>query len=178
MSPSLSRRQRGATLIEVLIAALVLSVGVLSLLQAQVKALAVTRMSEQQQVASLAAEELAELILSNPGGAAGYTWTQAYLSNASAAAAKAPCNFAAGCTAAEVAAADLGGWISRVRSQLPDGDAYVVPRATGGVDIWVMWRASASVGGGVDSSPVCPKAALNALDLDEYPYCHHLGVGQ
>ena len=65
-------KQRGVSMVEVLIALLVLSVGSLGYLSMQTTMLTSTMDANQRSVASWAAQDLVERILSNPGAVATY----------------------------------------------------------------------------------------------------------
>ncbi len=147
------RRARGVTLIEVLVAIVIASLGVLTLAGTQVTALRQAKQSQHRAVALLLAGDLAERMRANPAVTAtpAYAYQVDYVTQAgpTSAAPTAPapaCDAATdNCTAAQVAAADLYGWRLAARALLPGGAVYVLPDPlTGGaVDLWVAWNEPA-----------------------------------
>lgn len=148
------RRARGVTLIEVLVAIVITSLGVLTLAGTQAAALRQAKQSQHRAVALLLAGDLAERMRANHaqgGAAAGYGYQADYATQAGPAS-KAPtaptpaCDSAGdNCDAGQLAAADLYGWRLAVRDLLPGGAVYLLPDAdTGGaVDLWVAWNEPA-----------------------------------
>jgi len=145
------RPARGVTLIEVLVAIVVTSLGILTLAGTQATALRQAKQSQHRAVALLLAGDLAERMRANHamgGTPAAYAYQVDYTTQAGPApTAPAPACTAAtdNCSAAQMAAADLYGWRLAARDLLPGGAVYLLPDAnTGGaVDLWVAWNESA-----------------------------------
>jgi type IV pilus assembly protein PilV len=116
------RRQAGFSLLETLIAVLVLSVGVLGLAGLQFIGLKEGQTSYQRSQAVLLAYEIADRMRANRAAAA--TGAYALTSNASLSAPAANCASTA-CTAAQMASYDVYNWYQRVKSTLPSGTASI-----------------------------------------------------
>jgi len=137
-------RQAGMTLIEILVAIVVLSIGLLGLAGLQLKGLQVNQGSSYRWQAAMLAEDLADRIRADkPGAIAGYYTLPASASSASG----------AGTTAA------LNEWLARVAA-LPGGTATVAAAGggapTGEMVIQVFWddtRGNNGVGNGSTNPP-------------------------
>ncbi|WP_418121316.1 type IV pilus modification protein PilV [Variovorax sp. 375MFSha3.1] len=126
--------QRGFSMIEALVALLVLSLGLLALAGFQVRVLVDSVGASNQNLAMQLAGDMADRIRANPAAAA--TTPSKYVTDWSAAAASGPkpsCEGArAACNAAELAAHDIWGWKRAVAAALPGGVADVKASATAG----------------------------------------------
>jgi type IV pilus assembly protein PilV len=139
-------RQRGMTLIEILVAIVVLSIGLLGLAGLQLKGVQVNQGSNYRSQAAMLAEEVAELL-------------RADRANASAGA----YSFNGGTPPAA-----LADWWSRVR-QLPSGNATVgapVAGAAGSVSIqisvqWVDTRAQGGAGVSANSAAIATQGTFS-----------------
>lgn len=137
--------QRGAMLIEVLVAMLLSSVALLALASANAAALRYTKMSQYRTLATLLATDIGERMRANKAGFA----AQAYGYNVSFAAQSAapslPAQMCAGagsvCTASDIAALDLAQWRVQARHVLPQGAVFLLPQANAvAADVWLAWR--------------------------------------
>lgn len=150
---NLSRRihhQRGISLLESLVAIVVMALGVLGILGVQMRTLADTQTGVRRAQAIRLIEDLSERIRANPdaiGSTASYTIAWA----ASLSTAK-DCAISTGfpgssCNAAEIAAYDRDRWIRSVRANLPLGDANVFVSTTDARQLGVMmaWRENERV---------------------------------
>lgn len=122
MLKSLPARQRGITLVESLVAIVVMALGVLGILGVQLRTLADAQTGVRRAQAIRLAEDLAERIRVNPHGLsllASYTsgW-EATLDLSGDCATRA-------CGSAELALHDKNLWLDTVRQTLPLGDAAV-----------------------------------------------------
>jgi type IV pilus assembly protein PilV len=127
-------RQRGMTLIEILVAIVVLSVGLLGLAGLQLKGLQVNQGSIYRWQASMLAEDIADRIRADRAGA----FANAYVVTNGA-----PSGSATGTTLTAI-----NDWLSRVTA-LPGGTATIVAPTGNQVTITVAWadtRAQAGVG--------------------------------
>lgn len=126
--------QWGFSMIEALVALLVLSLGLLALAGFQVRVLVDSVGASNQNLAMQLAGDMADRIRNNPAAAA--TTPSRYVADWSAAAANGPspsCEGArAACNAAELAAHDLWGWKRAIAAALPGGVADVKASATAG----------------------------------------------
>lgn len=109
-------KNAGFTLIEVLIAMLVLAVGLLGLAGLQATSLKNNQSAYNRSQATQLAYDLADRMRANIAGKARYT---AILPNS--ATAKANCLTTTGCTPADLAENDLFEWNSAVSNNLPSG---------------------------------------------------------
>jgi len=138
--------QGGFTLLEALITIVVVSIGLLGILGLQTVSIVNTQVSAARSVASIAADNIADRIRSNPVGEADGD----YEGISHPAQGSAPKNCAsATCTPAEIAEFDAWEWDTALGSgrppQLPDGRGYVVCDTRIGSDcriyrITVVWR--------------------------------------
>jgi type IV pilus assembly protein PilV len=130
----LLRRQRGLSLIEVLVAMVILSLGLLGMAGLQAAGLRTSQSSFYRAQAAQYAEDMAERMRANLGQATNY----AIAMNATAP------------TCAAICAADTTDWLARLRS-LPGGDGSIeVDLANETVTITVQWDDSR--GGGATSA--------------------------
>ncbi|MDD2661844.1 MAG: type IV pilus modification protein PilV [Methylococcales bacterium] len=114
------KRHRGFTLIEILIAMLVLAIGLLGLAGLQATGLKNNQSAYNRSQATQLAYDLADRMRANVAGVATYT---AILP--SAATAKANCLTTTGCIAADMAENDLFEWNSAISNVLPSGSGTI-----------------------------------------------------
>ncbi|CAN5879807.1 hypothetical protein BH11PSE12_BH11PSE12_29610 [soil metagenome] len=178
-------RQSGSTLIEIMVAIVVMAIGLLGLAGLQLSALKFEKSSSQRSEATLAAVDLSERIRSNfaavqsvvPGIVPpAYTFNTDYAT--SSAAAHVPpndCTVAIGCTPANVAANDLQEWLRNIQRRLIGGSGYVVPLpllpAAGGTaaltfDVTIMWQEQ----GMAAVDPSCPAAVAAPVGVRCFVY--------
>lgn len=173
------------TLVEVLVAILIVSFGLLAMAAMQANAIKYSKTSELRAVATLLARDLGDRIRANsPGGvppAGAYTLTDAYAAITEAPTVPA-CTNAAACTPAEIAARDLAEWQRSLFASLPGADGYVVVNGTAApvtVDIWIAWndpqeqdapRADAG------TASECPSAFV-ASSTTNPPRCAYFRIG-
>jgi type IV pilus assembly protein PilV len=173
---ALSRRQRGITLLESLIALLVLAVAVLAMAAIQLRTLTETRTGVQRAQAVRIIEDLAERIRSSPDGfsrVASYTagWDEVLPVPAT------DCT-AAPCTAEELARWDLAAWRQSVARQLPGGRAttFVSPAEPAGIQrqlgVMVGWRLNERSGIGGHLDLLQPAHASSAKPCPDGFICH------
>ncbi|SES79056.1 MULTISPECIES: type IV pilus modification protein PilV [Variovorax] len=128
------RVQSGFSMIEALVALLVLSLGLLALAGFQVRVLVDSVGASNQNFAMQLAGDMADRIRANPAAAAAKP--SRYVSDWSAAAADRPSPSCEGgraaCNAAELAAHDLWSWKRAIAAALPGGVADVRASATAG----------------------------------------------
>jgi type IV pilus assembly protein PilV len=106
-------KNSGFTLIEVLVAMLVLAVGLLGLAGLQATSLKNNLRAYNRSQATWLSYDLADRMRANISGAATYTTANAAL--------KAPCLTITGCIPSDMAKNDLSEWNNAVSSVLPDG---------------------------------------------------------
>lgn len=157
-----SGREHGTSLIEVLVAVLVVSLGVIAMAGAMVASGRLGKASEYRAAASLLTADIADRITANlcampgrcangpPAGApSSYDQITAFLVPAPApvpAGAEPPCALATRCTPTEMAAIDLAQWNRAVHDAVPNGMGYVRYDPIGNaIDLWVAWLDPAAL---------------------------------
>ena len=132
-------RQRGASLLELLIAMLIMSFGITSIALLMAAAMQYNKMSQFQMVALQMATQAAESLRANSDGflADAYNKTDTY--SASVAAVTLPsCAIVGACTTTEIASINMAQLANNVRTALPGGD-FMLKRNGNKADIWIMW---------------------------------------
>lgn len=175
---------RGVSLIEVLVAMLVVSLGVLAVAGLLATASRYGKTSEYRAMATLLASDFVDRIRANQAlletDANAYNLTDDYASWAAEPADFGGCAVPATCTQAEIAEQDRAEWRQAVFSTLPGGAAFV--QYTGGgqptADVWVAWMdPDASAGeatADVDDRNECP---VGFRALEPQPRCAYFRVG-
>ena len=132
-SPSLLRN-RGFSIVEVLVSVVVLTIGMLGMLALQAATLQANRDARLQSVGALLARELADMMRGNPVEFAEDAASNIYLAPISAALAPQTANFCLrandaatpGCTSTvQVAQAQMTEWLARVKTELPGARVVV-----------------------------------------------------
>ncbi len=173
MSKPRFHRQAGSSLLEVMVAIMVMAFGLLGLAGMTASSLQYSKMAQFQTIGTQLASSYGDRMRSNVTGfmANNYDMTTAYSSTATAATVPA-CGTPAKCTPAEMAAIDKAEWQNELLRRLPAGGAYVTRDVSGNTlaaDIWVMW-ADPNMGTGSDNlsasttgGNACPAAALSGI---------------
>lgn len=134
-------RQSGSSLLEVLIAILIMSFGLLALGGLTAAAQQYMKMSQFQSIGMQLATELGERMRGNVTGfeLGMYDKKDAY--SHSTAEVERPGCAASPCTPTERAAIDMADWTNELRMRLPGGDAFVQRDSANALatDIWIMW---------------------------------------
>lgn len=167
----MKRGQRGASLLEVLIAILIMSFGLLALAGLTATSVQYGKMAQFQTIGVQLASDYVDRMRANADGFLLNAYNKTAVYAVSTAAATIPaCAVSTACTAAETAAIDQAEWINSLRQRLPGGDAYVLRDTTNtlSVDIWIMWTEGAVAEGSdtrvlTGSNPDCPAAAVSGL---------------
>jgi type IV pilus assembly protein PilV len=157
-------RQRGSSLLEVMIAILITSFGMLGLGGLAAATQRYVKMAQFQSVGNLMAADLGERMRGNIDGfqQGSYVRANAY----STAAVELPsCVNTAACTVTEMAALDMAQWVGELQKRLPGGDAHVKLDAANALatDIWILWMDPQASDLSVATSNDCPAAALAGL---------------
>lgn len=182
--------QKGATLIEILISILLLSLGMMAVAGMQAYSIAAQKNAIYRSIASNMANELAEFIRLNPAGLNAGNYNIAFMSlqipgapavtacpgvaNAATAPAEYPfCN-----SAANLAAYDITNMQGRVRANLPVGGVQVVANvvaapARSTADIWITWQEPGLFAAAEGNADNCSAAARALATL---PRCFYMRV--
>ncbi len=178
--------QQGASLLEVLIAILIMSFGLMALAGLAASSQQYSKMSQFQTVGSQLAIDFAERMRANVAGfeQGFYDKTDVYV-NSSELVPMPACALPTQCTAQEMAARDQADWLNDLRVRLPGGDAFVQrdvfnPLAA---DVWVMWLDPTLVTGpaagdnlSTGSAADCPAAAIGSVPAGGMPRCLYYRV--
>lgn len=173
------RSQNGSSLLEVLVAILIMSFGLLGLAGMTAASLQYAKMAQFQTIGTQLASAYGDNIRANVTGfnAGDYDMTTAY-SGASSTVTVPACVTPAKCTAAEMADVDQAMWTNQLRRRLPGGGAYVTRDTTNNVmaaDVWVMWADPSLNAGGSDLGVAstggnqCPAAAVGSVPAGVAP---------
>lgn len=141
----MTRRQtKGSTLLEVLIALILLSGGVLSTALLYANSLQYSKMAQTRGMATDIALELADRMRANAGTA--YAFADSYDENPAEVEVPA-CTIPTACTPNEIAAIDIAEVRNRLRLSLPGGWLRVQTNAAADMaNIWIMWTDPDAVG--------------------------------
>lgn len=150
----------GFTLIEVMVAVLVMSIGLLGLASLQATSLRFNNDSSAQTQATYLASDMADRMRANVSKAAAYP--------AQAAGENASCYTTAGCTPDEMAANDIFEWNEALTDTLPAGQGAITALAGGLFTITVMWDEQRSGATGTNCNPDDP-ADLRCLSMTTQP---------
>jgi type IV pilus assembly protein PilV len=132
----LNKYQSGFTLLEVLVAIVILSLGLLGLAGLQAATLRNNQIAYYRAIAVQQTYDLADRIRANQAGAATY---------AAGVAADNGC-IASACTAVAMAQTDLFQWNNNTARMLPAGAGAVAAAAGGGFNIAVNWNENSEAG--------------------------------
>lgn len=163
------RVQSGTSLLEVLIAILIMSFGMLALGGLATISQQYAKMAQYQTIGSQLASEFGDRMRANVEAfeAGNYNKTSRYSTTE---ATVTPCANVTLCTPAEVAGTDVAEWTNELRRRLPGGDAYVQrdPANTLATNLWILWMdPDLTVGDGKNLATVgqndCPSAAVSGV---------------
>lgn len=167
--------QRGATLVEALIAMVILAVGLLGMAGMTAASVKHNQTARMRGIGVLLVNDLAERARINLKG------FDIYKKNAKYSFSDKPklptgCDAKTSCTPTELATYDLQEWLYNVNRRLPGGSAYISTTTTGtktetvrDMDIWLIWteatdkgsKAASTTDASVDNmSQACPAEAL------------------
>ena len=170
MTHSPLSRQHGATLVEVLMAMLLMSFGVLAMTAMQAHAIQHSQTTESRARATLLAHDLADRMRANPaplGRWEAYDLVATY--TPATPTATAACQGPAACTFDEMAEADLAQWQQQLASSLPQGRGHVRTVGTH-ADVWVLWDEADHASAQAHDS--CP----NGLSLSPHTRCLYVRI--
>lgn len=175
--PLRHRSQRGAGLIEVLVAVVILAIGLLGMAGMTASSIKFNQMSRMRGTGVLLVNDLAERARVNALGfdAGGYhSAADKQYSFSPTLTSKSGCSDLVDnkCTPEQMAAYDMNQWLRNVNARLPGGDAFIQTDSTKEarvMDIWLMWtEATESTNTSADDdsaninnmSQTCPASVL------------------
>jgi len=166
------KHQTGASLLEVLIAILIMSFGITGVALLMAATIQYNKTSQYQMVALQVATQLAESMRANTDGfmADSYAKTDTYSSNVAAASLPSCANTSA-CTSSEIATIDKAQVANTLRLALPGGD-FNVQRNGSRADIWIMWMEPKTAASMAFGAANCRAAALPSSG--DQPRCLYL----
>ena len=168
------KRQTGASLLEVLIAMLIMSYGITGIALLMAATLQHSKTSLYQLVALQTATELAEAMRANTDGFMADAYGKSDTYSATRAAATVPsCAAPARCTSSEIASIDKAHLANRLRLSLPGGDFQML-RNGSRADIWIMWLEPTSAASMASGTAACRASAISAGG--DLPRCLYLRV--
>lgn len=169
----LSRRQAGSTLIEVLVAALILSIGIMALVGVQGSSVQMAKMAQSRGDASRLAQDYADRIRANAAPVViqgqNYEVTTAYNGNVAKQTIPTTCKGKVNCSPVDIALLDVAEMREQARLLLPNGAFYVrsatigaLPNQTTIFDIWVIWQTASTKSDetGTLTGTTCPAGAV------------------
>lgn len=169
------RAQTGSTLIEVLVAALILSIGIMALIGVQGSSVQMAKMAQQRGDAARLAQDFADRVRANMDrrgdNLGAYLSAVAYNGNVAAQAVPAGCKGVATCAPADIAQLDLAEMREQARLLLPNGAFFITrenigaaPNITQALNIWVIWQTAATKSDdtGTLTGIGCPAGAVTA----------------
>ena len=161
-------KQNGSSLIEVLIAIFVMSIGLLGMAGMVSVSSSYNKLGQIRSTAMLLVSDYTDRARANLTGfdGTGYSKGTAYASSTTLDAESGCTNAStAACNASDLAALDKTQWLNLLRRRLPGGDAYVVSSFTAAtnerfMDIWVMWaEVEQAAGLAIATGNTCPTGA-------------------
>lgn len=178
-----ARYQKGTSLLEILVAIVVMAIGLLGVASLQVNALKYQKTASQRAEAVQAAYDLGERMRANWGftvpenyaaeraqNEANYRYVGTYASSISVTHQTKPYNCEiglgtpTGCTAAQVAANDLQEWQRVLELRLVGGAGYIIPvtgQTSSTFDITIMWKEQ----GFTTVDATCPSAVAAPIGV-------------
>lgn len=173
MHRNFKSRQSGLSLIESLVALLVLALGVMGLAGVQTRILAESRTSNARAVAIGLIDDMTNRILLNRDAAI----KGSYSSSWGATTTTQDC-LANNCTAAQLATSDLNLWRARVSDSLPGADAniFTSPNDARQIGIAIAWTANEGAAQDADTTtygkPFAVTTALTGVNCPANSICH------
>ena len=157
---AVARRQRGDTMIEVLVTVIIIAVGVLGAAALQVTTLKNLSSSHSASVAAIVAEDFSERMRANPTAAMADNYVHTAAPTTFSDCAANPC-----AVAADLAGYDIGTWWAQVTAVLPSGTGAVTRIVgTNTFVLTVRWDEDRSGSSGTN----CPKQS--EADLECYRF--------
>jgi type IV pilus assembly protein PilV len=183
-SPS---KVRGASLIEILVSLLLIAVGLTAMANMINYSLNSNTNASNRALATMMANEFAELVRSNPDEMSAST--PAYIRAATytdiaGAANRNVANLASGlcdypnCVSNTLATRDVAVFSRRLRAALPAGDFTTAAVSATQFDLWIFWmeaQTTANTGNTERNSDNCP-SAVRSIAANQRPRCYYVRV--
>lgn len=160
-SSRVRRRQGGASLIEVMVAVLLLSFGMLAMAGLHAVSIQNSKMSQFRTVAMQQASDMADRMranrnafdFDNPANPTAYNYVLPYDPNRATVPVPGCAPPPTGCTAAQRAAVDIAQFLNGVRLSLPGGSLYLQKDAAANImNVWVLWTEPDQIDANGDST--------------------------
>lgn len=177
-----SNAQKGASLIEVLVSILVISLGILAMVVMQLNTTKYAKTSEYRAMGAMLASDLADRMRANRAQngevAASYQYTTKYPPSQPPTAGTG-CYTTDPCTPQNMANKDIADWRTSVFNSLPQGDAFISGRDATGIDLWLIWQEPGTTAeGGTSLEPTgttdCPASIIGSTTI--VPRCMHFRI--
>lgn len=157
----------GSSLIEVLVAALILSFGMLSMIGLQGAATQMNKITQFRAEASRLSMDYVDRVKANRTAIANYLIADSYTGAPAAQTVPTTCQAATECSGASLAALDVAEMRERVRTAIPQGAFYVTQQTNAGstvLDVWVLWQAATTKTDGYNTTDGigCPSGVVSA----------------
>ncbi len=154
------RQQRGATLIEVLVSLLIMSLGLLGIAGMQVNAISYQKNSWSTHRVTEITNDISERIRSNITGATNgyYNYAVAYTTSYSATFTSNNCRTSGtNCSPAQIAADDIQDFVTKARTILPGGSGLITGNKDQGFQVTVMFmdKEFVDTAGALQTTPIC-----------------------
>jgi type IV pilus assembly protein PilV len=175
MSINIPRAQRGVSMIESLVALLVLALGILGLAGVQTRILVDTRTANHRAVAMGLIQDISNRMLLNRAETLSGSYNTEWNATVAVHNCLAANTTAAPCTSAQMRQSDLNQWLANVRSTLPGGDARIFTSTTDPrqIGIAIAWSANESNTAPLDgNSPLMISATNHGTDCKPNSLCH------
>lgn len=158
--------QKGASLIEVLVASLILALGMLALVGVQASSTQIAALSQMRLEAARIGQNAGDRLIANTTHLAAYTLNTSYSGNAQDITVPAACDSSCDATATreKIKSIDMAELRNGARQVLPQGDIRVLINNVAGtgqvVDIWVMWQQASTSSDGNIGGTACPQTIV------------------
>lgn len=172
MSRTFHSRSRGFSLLEVLVALVVISLGALGIAAMQASAISSTHSSQQESLIALEARSMADAMVANAGywaaglAPASLTVTSTSLSDATLQGYTTDCSSTT-CSASQLASYDAKNWGKELNNQVPGAQGLITCVAGAPVicSVKISWKplANIAVNGGTQSAPASASTATYTL---------------
>ncbi len=142
-NPITFRQVRGTSLVEVMVALLLLSIGLLSMAGIHATSLKLVKINQSRTAASEIAQAMGDAVRGNVDAAFGGRYTRIITGGSNVAASPTCTDAAVICTPNQIAASDMFS-LRQMAAALPGGDIYSVLNAVAGsaapsLTVWVYW---------------------------------------